>query len=66
MKRKLEDKEFLVVVPVTATGTQTFSSRAVSREAAIDKVAAGGGKFIEENFDVQNFKIDHATAEENV
>jgi len=64
--RKQEDKEFLVHVPVQAKGVQTFSSRAVSREAAIDKVAAGGGKFIEESFDVQNFKIDQATAEENV
>ena len=62
---KQEDKEFLVVVPVTAKGTQTFSSRANSREAAIDKVAAGGGAFIEESFDIQNFKIDQATAEEN-
>ena len=62
---KQEDKEFLVTVPVKATGTQTFSSRAPNKEAAIDKVAAGGGAFVEESFDVQNFMVDQAKAEEN-
>ncbi len=62
---KSKDKEYLVTVPVTATGHQTFTSRAPNPEAAIDKVAAGGGTWIEESFDIQNFKIDQAKAEEN-
>jgi hypothetical protein len=63
--KKIEDKEYLVTVPVIATGHQIFSSRAPNKEAAIDKVAAGGGAFVEESFDVQSFKIDQAKAEEN-
>lgn len=61
-----EDKDYLVTVPVTATGTQTFSTRAPNPEAAIDKVTAGGGSCVEETFYVRNFKIDQAKAEENI
>jgi len=66
MNKNQKDKEYLVTVPVTATGYQIFSSRAPNPEAAIDKVAAGGGAWVEDSFDVRTFKIDQATAEENV
>jgi len=63
--KKVVDKDYLVTVPVTANGHQIFSARAPNPEAAIDKVAAGGGAWVEESFDVQSFKIDQAKAEEN-
>lgn len=59
-------KEFLVTVPVTARGNQIFIVKALTKEAAIHAVEEGKGEFDCENLDVTNFKIDQATAEENV
>lgn len=66
VKKKPEDKEYLVTVPVKADGHQIFSVKASSPEDAIYKVDTGGGDFVEESFDVQSFNIDQAKAEENV
>ena len=55
--------EYMVTIPVKTDGYQTFSVTADSEESAIDIIGAGGGIFVDESFEVQNFMIDQATVE---
>lgn len=64
-KKQQPKKEYLVTVPVKATGTQTFSVWAVDAEFAITLVGDGHGTFVAENFDVQEYETGRAKAEEN-